>query len=358
MNKKNKTDIKYMQLALALAKRVVGTTSPNPAVGCVIVKENQIIATGFTQKNGRPHAEQVALSKLSSDAKGACAYVTLEPCCHFGKTNPCSSELIKSGIKRVVIATKDPYYEVDGGGIKQLEDAGVDVVTGVCEKEAIAINCGFFSVQNKNRPYVTVKIATSADGKIALKNGQSKWITGNVARQFSHHLRVKNDAILVGSNTANKDNPSLTCRINGLEDQSPVRIIIGDGFELKKSSNILKNKEIDAWIVASEKKNTSLKQIICKKNEDRQLDLNDVLQKLAENGITRILVEGGGKTITSLIKQGLVDCLIWIKAPLIIGDDGISAMSDLGFESMDNTLRLKLQKSRKLGDDIMEIYEL
>ncbi len=342
----SQADINYMNLALALAKRAVGNVSPNPAVGCVIVKNNQIISVGITAPGGRPHAETIAIEKAGDNARGATAYVTLEPCCHIGKTSPCTDALIAAGIKRVVIATIDEFHKVNGGGIKQLKEAGIEVLLGVCEEESQRINAGFFSVHRNNRPYITVKIATSLDGKIATKTGDSKWITGDIARRYAHLLRAQNDAIIVGSGTVIGDNPELTCRLPGLEKESPIRVILQGKRKISPDCKLLKSSEnVPVWQFEAEDSNG-------------QVNLAKMLQMLAEKGMTRVLVEGGQKILQSFLEQKLIDELVWIRAPIIVGNDGIAAISGLGIEEITSTINPGKVVSRKLGNDTLEIYRI
>ncbi|MGQ3031841.1 MAG: bifunctional diaminohydroxyphosphoribosylaminopyrimidine deaminase/5-amino-6-(5-phosphoribosylamino)uracil reductase RibD, partial [Ferrovibrionaceae bacterium] len=215
-----------MRHALGLAARGLGRTWPNPAVGCVLVRDEIVLARGNTQPGGRPHAEVVALSRAGSQAAGATAYVTLEPCAHHGKTPPCADALIAAGIGRCVVALQDPDPRVDGGGIRRLLAAGIPVTTGVCEAEAAALNAGFLMRVRQGRPLVTLKLATTLDGRIATHAGESRWITGATARARGHLMRADHDAIMVGIGTALTDDPDLTCRLAGLEDRSPVRIVL------------------------------------------------------------------------------------------------------------------------------------
>lgn len=356
-------DQKYMQIALNLARRAVGTTYPNPSVACVIVKDYKIIATGVTAPGGRPHAEKIALDKAGKNAKNACAYVTLEPCCHLDKkTAPCTDELIKAGVARVVVAVEDPFHKVAGNGIKQLREARMEVITSICETEARQVNEGFFTVQSKNRPFVTLKLATSLDGKIALANGKSQWITGEIARNYAHLLRAENDAIIVGAGTVRADDPELTCRLPGLEGQSPVRVVICGKTELSPSAKIFKTRgKAPVWLIKTESAacdNEADEIISCRENNAGLVDLSDALQKLAGLGITRVLCEGGSNIATSLLQQGLVDRMIWVKAPKIIGNDGMAAIDALKIDRLDKCIGLKPEDMRKLGADVMESFGL
>jgi diaminohydroxyphosphoribosylaminopyrimidine deaminase/5-amino-6-(5-phosphoribosylamino)uracil reductase len=363
------TDQKFISYALNLAKKNLGTTSPNPVVGCVITKNNEIISTGVTARDGRPHAEKIAIDKVLSHKNGSqllqnsSLYVTLEPCSHFGKTAPCADLIIQNRISRVVIASKDPDSRVNGDGIKKLRDAGIEVVVGIMEKESQELNKGFFKAKKTGLPYVTLKLATSLDGKIATKNFDSKWITSEKARHFSHHLRATNDAIMVGSNTARKDNPMLDCRISGLEEYSPKRVIVAGNINFDEELKIFQTaKNIPTIILTYEQdydftnlKNLGVEVIFCQKIND-QIDLKNALQKLYESGINSVLVEGGQNLATQLLKENVIDELIWIRNRKIIGDDGISGIGKMEFSNISETLRNFIKKDIfELEEDLIEI---
>ncbi len=363
------TDQKFISYALNLAKKNLGTTAPNPVVGCVITKNNEIISTGVTARDGRPHAEKIAIDKVLSHKNGSqllqnsSLYVTLEPCSHFGKTAPCADLIIQNRISRVVIASKDPDSRVNGDGIKKLCDAGIEVVVGIMEKESQELNKGFFKAKKTGLPYVTLKLATSLDGKIATKNFDSKWITSEKARHFSHHLRATNDAIMVGSNTVKKDNPMLDCRISGLEEYSPKRVIVAGNINFDEELKIFQTaKNIPTIILTYEQdydftnlKNLGVEVIFCQKIND-QIDLKNALQKLYKSGINSLLVEGGQNLATQLLKENVIDELIWIRNRKIIGDDGISGIGKMEFSNISETLRNFIKKDIfELEEDLIEI---
>jgi len=368
MSLKNMTknsDIKFTSYALNLAKKNLGKTAPNPVVGCVIVKNGEIISTGVTAENGRPHAEKIAIDKIANKEilNGATLYVTLEPCSHFGKTAPCVDEIIKNKFKKVVIATQDPDERVNGEGIKKLREAGIDVLCNVLEKEAREINKGFFKSRLNDLPYVTLKLATSLDGKIATKNFDSKWITSKEARQFSHHLRSINDAILVGANTVKKDDPTLDCRIAGLESFSPKRVIISNDLDFDLNLKIFQtsNKIPTIILTNSRNKNSSIPnvELIFCEEKNGKIDLKDALRKLYASGVNSVLIEGGQKTATEFLKENLVDELVWIRNKKIIGDDGISAIGAMNFTKISEVLnRFTRQEAKELDEDLIEIYKL
>ena len=361
---------RFMRIALNLAKRGLGIVSPNPAVGCVIVKNDQILGRGWTQRGGRPHAETEALARAGDSAKGSTAYVTLEPCAHQGVTPPCASALIESGVETVVVAVADPDPRVDGGGVKMLEEAGIKVIFGICGDEASRLNRGFFLVLKNKRPLVTVKIASSLDGVVSTKNGESKWITGKQSRDRGQLFRSNHDAILVGGGTAISDDPALTCRLPGMEDRSPIRVVVIGERMVSLDSQLVKTaQDLPVWCFMSS--------IVKEKNEDHctklvesgvriftlgcnhldRMDMNAVLKKLAKLGITRLLVEGGPSVITSLISADLVDHLIWFRAPVIIGAEGRSAVSNLGLENLDQSKGFERSSFRQMGNDVIECFD-
>ncbi|MDX2083498.1 MAG: bifunctional diaminohydroxyphosphoribosylaminopyrimidine deaminase/5-amino-6-(5-phosphoribosylamino)uracil reductase RibD [Rickettsiales bacterium] len=363
-------NVKFISYALNLAKKNLGLTAPNPVVACVIVKNNQIIATGVTAKNGRPHAEIIAIEKvfdkkILSDCE---IYVTLEPCSHFGKTSPCADEIIKHKFKKVIIALRDPDQRVNGNGIKKIQEAGIEVICGVLEKEAQEINRGFFKARQNNLPFFTLKIATSLDGKIATKNFNSKWITSDKARQFSHYLRAENDAIIVGANTIRKDNPSLDCRILGLEEFSPKKIIIARNLDFDLGLKIFQNNKENLPIIftfAQKQKSENnfskfeklgVEIVFCNQKND-EIDLNDFGQKLCAAGVNSALIEGGKTLATAFLQADLIDELVWIRNKKIIGNDGISAISDLGFLEISQTINnFNRTNIRELPEEIIETF--
>ncbi len=378
---------KFISYALNLAKQNLGLTAPNPVVGCVITLDGKIIATGVTAKNGRPHAETIAIEKVANKKilEGAEIYITLEPCSHTGQTTPCVDEIIKYKFKKVVIATQDPDSRVDGKGIKKLRQANIDVVLGVMEKEAQEINRGFFKARKSGLPFVTLKLATSLDGKIATKDWDSKWITSDKARQFGHYLRATNDAILVGANTVRQDNPSLDCRIAGLEKYSPRKVIVSNGlaFDLglnifqggstiiltNSAKQILKQVQDDSGercahtlrhpeLVSGSihTGNLNIQTILCTE-KNGQVDLLDALKKLCASGINSVLIEGGQNIATQFLKENLVDELVWIRSKKIIGEDGISAIGKMGFSKIAEIFNnLKRVETKELAEDLIEIY--
>ena len=353
------SDQKFISYALKLAKQNLGITSPNPVVACVIVKDSEIISTGVTAKNGRPHAEKIAIEKVADKKilQGAELYVTLEPCSHFGQTSPCADEIIKFGFKKVVIATSDIDERVNGRGIQKLRDAGIDVTCGILEKEAREINRGFFKARQSGLPFITLKLATSLDGKIATKTFDSKWITCEKSRLFSHHLRSINDAILVGANTIRKDDPSLDCRIAGLEDFSPKRAIISGSLDLDLKAKIFQNCDKTPTVILSNKSCDKFENLILCAEKNGKVDLIDAMKKLCQSGVNSVLVEGGQNIATQFLRENLVDELVWIRSSKIIGNDGIAGIGELGFvrisEVLDGFVRVEVRDS---DSDLIEVF--
>jgi diaminohydroxyphosphoribosylaminopyrimidine deaminase/5-amino-6-(5-phosphoribosylamino)uracil reductase len=364
----NEHDSRFMDLALRLAGRGLGQVWPNPAVGCVVVRDGRVVGRGWTRPGGRPHGETEALRRAGPAALGATAYVSLEPCAHYGETPPCTMALLHAGLRRVVIAATDPDPRVDGRGIEQLRQAGVEVAVGVRREQAEALNAGFFLRLRANRPLVTLKLATSLDGRVATRTGASQWITGDQARAFAHHLRATHDAIMVGSGTALVDDPSLTCRLPGLEARSPVRVVLDGRLRLPARSELARTaRTTPFWLVtrrpASEERARRLRRLGVEVIEtgidgEGRLDLAEILGVLAGRGITRLLVEGGAALAAGLLRHRLVDRLVWCQAPLLIGGDGLEAVSALGVEALDEALRLAEAHERALAGDGCRTYIL
>jgi diaminohydroxyphosphoribosylaminopyrimidine deaminase/5-amino-6-(5-phosphoribosylamino)uracil reductase len=344
-----------MAAALSLAARNLGQVWPNPAVGCVIVDAaGHVVGRGFTQRGGRPHAETEALKMAGARAKGATAYVTLEPCSHHGKTPPCAGALVAAGIKRCVAAIEDPDPRVSGRGLAKLREAGIAVETGVLADRARDLNAGFLTRVTKGRPLVALKLATSLDGRIATRAGESRWITGEEARAFGHRLRATHDAIAVGSGTVLADDPELTCRLPGLEGRSPIRLVFDRRGRIPATAKLLSGNP-PTWIIGERAEGV--------KNVSQFIEITkdtapaDVLAKLGEAGLTRILVEGGAVLATALLKDGLVDRLYWFRAPIVIGGDGLPGVSPLAVDRLAGSVGLRCVGRRALGNDVLELYE-
>jgi diaminohydroxyphosphoribosylaminopyrimidine deaminase/5-amino-6-(5-phosphoribosylamino)uracil reductase len=355
-----------MGRALVLARRGLGQTWPNPTVGCVLVKDGAIVGRGWTQKGGRPHAETEALKRAGEAAHGATAYVTLEPCAHHGKTPPCADALIASGIARAVIATADPDARVNGQGNAKLEAAGIRVEAGLRKAEADEINAGFFLRVREGRPLVTLKLATTLDGRIATRTGESRWITGEAARRRAHLMRARHDAILVGSNTVAVDDPELTCRLEGMAAQSPVRVVFDARLALPPTAKLARTaRDVPTWIVvgpdAPQDRVRALEDagvvIITRAlNAAGHTDAADALGELAQRGITRVLCEGGAGLAASLLRNGLVDRLAWFHAPKVLGGDAVAAADALGVAALESAPNFKRLSMEVCGEDVLETY--
>jgi len=350
-------DTRRMRHALVLAARGLGNVAPNPAVGCVLVSENgQIVGRGWTARGGRPHAETIALGQAGEAARGATAYVTLEPCAHHGQTPPCANALIAAGVVRIVVAVGDPDPRVNGRGIEMLRAAKIAVTTGVCESEAAEINKGFFLRVRENRPLVTLKIAQSRDGKTIAPPGESRWITGEAARRYGHLLRAKNDAILVGVNTVLADDPELTCRLPGLEDRSPLRVVLDTHLRLPVQSKLAQTaRRVPVLVFTAAEGGEALRGLgveIERIESDGRPKLEIVLRALAARGITRLLVEGGATIHSAFLEAGLADRLAVFTAPNDLGGKGRGVIPALAATAF----RYARTGSRALGADVLETY--
>lgn len=347
-----------MHAALALAGRGLGNVWPNPSVGCVIVRNGRVVGRGHTRPGGRPHAETEALRAAGSQARGATAYVTLEPCCHWGRTPPCTDALIASGVARVVVALRDPDPRVDGIGLQRLRDAGIEVEVGLLEAEARRVNAGFTKRLERGLPLVTVKLATTLDGRIATRTGESQWITGPEARRMAHALRGSHDAVMAGSGTLLADDPELTCRLPGYAPVPTVRVIADARLRTPLGARLF-NAEAPAWIATRPGHDPAALAAL----EQRGAEFIDVapapggglepeplLRALAARGITRLMVEGGAILAASLLRAGLVDRLAWFVAPSLIGGDGLSGFESLGVDSLADMPRLAITGRRPAGD--------
>ena len=360
-------DMRYMAGALALAERGLGAVWPNPAVGCVLVRAGRVVGRGWTQPGGRPHAESEALTRAGAAAEGATAYVTLEPCCHHGKTPPCTDALIEARVARVVVAMSDPDPRVSGHGIKCLEAAGVEVAVGPGSDLAARLNAGFLKRIALGRPMVTLKQATSLDGRIATGSGESRWITGDLSRAHSHLLRARHDAILVGSGTALADDPALTCRLPGLEGRSPVRIVVDGRLRLPPSHQLVTGaRDVQTWIItvagvdAARRESyraAGVEVIAVVPDSDGHPDALAMLKILGERGITRLLVEGGAHVAAALLGARLVDRLICFRAPSIIGGDGAPAAESFALDRLADAPAFVRQMVSELGGDLVETFD-
>ena len=361
-------DLQAMRSALVLARRGLGKVWPNPAVGCVIIKDRRVVGRGWTQPGGRPHAETEALRRAGKQARGATAYVTLEPCNHHGHTPPCAEALIAAGVTRVVAAIEDPDPRVGGSGLARLREAGIAVETGLCETEAAELNAGFFLRTRTGRPLLTLKLATSLDGRIAAAGGESRWITGPEAREYGHLLRATHDAILVGSGTVLADDPQLTCRLPGLGHRSPVRIVLDGRLRTPLTARLVTEaRQIPTWLitrgtadlaVGRALQNAGIEVITVEDGTDGRLDLGVALRALGARGVTRVLVEGGGTLAASLLRAALVDRLAWFHAPLLLGHSGIPAIAELGFDRLADMPRFEPIAGAGVGSDQLTLLRV
>jgi len=357
------SDATHMHHALRLAARGLGRVAPNPAVGCVIVSpRGQIVGRGWTQPGGRPHAETEALKQAGDAARGATAYVTLEPCAHEGQTPPCASALIEAGVARVVIAIEDPDPRVSGKGIEMLRAAGIEVTNNVLREEAEKLNEGFFLRVTQNRPLVTLKIAQSLDGCTATASGDSRWITGEEARGFAHLMRARHDAILIGVETALSDDPELTCRLPGLEDRSPIRVVLDTRLRLNEYSKLAQTaRDVPLWVFTTANGGGGLEaagaEIIRVARDVRgRPDISACLNVLAARGVTRLLVEGGATVHAAFLDRGLGDRLEIFTAPVVLGAAGHGAIDALAAITLEEAPRFERLTRRKLGRDLLESF--
>ena len=361
-------DLGAMRTALALARRGLGTVWPNPAVGCVIVEERQVVGRGWTQPGGRPHGETEALRRAGDAARGAAAYVSLEPCCHWGRTPPCVDALITAGVRRVVVALEDPDPRVAGEGLRRLRAAGLDVDVGLCAEEAAEVNAGFLSRLRLGRPLVTLKFATSLDGRIATASGESQWISGPPARERAHALRASHDAIMVGTGTAVADDPQLTCRLPGLDHRSPVRVVIDRHLRIPPAARLIADAHVvPTWVLTLPSADPDRRAAFLASrvtlidvDPDRagQVDLAAALTALGERGITRLLVEGGAGLAAAFFRARLVDRLVWVHAPLAIGGDGIPAIAGLDLAALADAPAFERLSTETIGDDVLTTFRV
>jgi diaminohydroxyphosphoribosylaminopyrimidine deaminase/5-amino-6-(5-phosphoribosylamino)uracil reductase len=355
-----------MRQALALGARGLGRVWPNPSVGCVIVKDGRVIGRGVTAPGGRPHAEPIALAQAGGAAKGATVYVTLEPCAHFGRTAPCCDALIRAGVRRVVIALPDPDPRTNGTGAARLADAGITVETGVLADQARLDHAGFLSRIERKRPFVTLKLAISMDGRIATSTGQSKWITGPLARRQVHLMRARHDAVMVGGGTARADNPSLTVRDLGIAHQ-PVRVVMSRGLDIALDGALATGAQdgrlwlfhgqtgVPADIQAAWRaRGAQLHPVAV--GARGHLDPLAVLQSLSDQGITRVFCEGGAALAADLLRADLVDDLVIFSAGLALGADAIPAIGAMGVAQLTQAPAFGLHDTRRIGDDVMQIW--
>lgn len=348
-------DERYMREAIQLSLAQVGRTGPNPSVGCVIVKDGEVVGRGVTALGGRPHAEPQAIAEAGEKARGATAYVTLEPCSHHGKTPPCANAIVAAGIARVVVAVADPDPRVSGRGLKILADADIEVTIGILQKEARRAMAGYLTRQTKGRPQVTLKLAVSADGMLGRKGGGQIAITGKEARENVHRLRAESDAILVGIGTALADDPELTVRIPGLESASPLRIVLDKRAELPLTSKLVQSAT-QVPVLLAVGPGTKARSAVFQDRAVEVLEVADIealLSTLAQRGISSLMVEGGARVAGDLLARGLVDRIHLYDSSVVVGEGGIASpitpdRMPAGFVKTDE---------RQVGADRLQIFE-
>ena len=353
----------YMNLALDLARKSEGQTNPNPLVGAVIVKSGKVVAKGYHEKAGLPHAEAIALNKAGTKARGADLYVNLEPCCHHGRTPPCTEAIISAGIKRVILGIRDPNRLVNGRGIRFLRKQGVEVVIGVLRRDCHKINEHFIKYITTGRPWVILKSAVSLDGKIATRTGDSKWITGSKARAYAHRLRSRVDAILVGAETVRMDDPQLTVRPKKKGMRNPVRIIVSGKGSISTSAKIFNNAHKERVIYVA---NASLPlirkkklqkigvEVLLVKYRKKKVDLLLLMDALGKMKITSIMIEGGSEISGNALKEKLIDKLIYFLAPKIIGGKNAPGpVGGQGISRIEDFIEVKEISIEKLGNDFV-----
>lgn len=358
-------DRRFMALAIGLGARGLGQVWPNPAVGAVVVQADRIVGRGWTQPGGRPHAETIALEQAGALARGATAYVSLEPCAHHGKTPPCAEALIAAGVARVVTSIEDPDSRVSGRGHAMLRASGINVETGLMAAEAEQVQRGFLNRIRTGRPMVTLKLATSLDGRIATATGESQWITGPEARRMVHALRKSHDAVMIGAGTARADDPMLNVRDFG-QVRQPVRIVAARTLEIPLDGNLGRTaKDIPLWLLhgplASPERRAAwascgARLIACPEHEGG-LDVASAMAQLGAEGLTRIFCEGGGQLAAALLRADLVDELTIFAAGTMLGSDGRAAVGPLLLEHLAKARRFRCRESRQVGGDIFSLWD-
>jgi diaminohydroxyphosphoribosylaminopyrimidine deaminase/5-amino-6-(5-phosphoribosylamino)uracil reductase len=362
-------DARFMGAALQFGRRHMGMAAPNPSVGAIVVKTSGtapvIVSRGVTAKGGRPHAETEALKAAGEAAKGATVYVTLEPCAHQSKTPPCANALIQAQVGRVVIAIEDPNPLVSGNGIRMLRDAGIETIVGIGAAQAMIDHAGHFHRVRDGRPHIILKIAMSADGKTGLAGRKPARISGPVSMAEAHILRATSDAIMVGSGTVLADNPKLDCRLPGMEDRSPIRVVLDGSLRIPLDCALVQTAKERKLIViagenaandaqkALEEKGAEIIRVQVTKDKFRKPVIADAMLELGKRGITRLLVEGGPMLSASLLQEDLVDEAVVVRAPKTLGTDAIEALEGLPLEALLASPKLKIIEERILGDDHM-----
>ncbi len=353
----------FMARAIELAARGRGRTSPNPIVGCVLVRSKKIVGEGYHRKIGGAHAEVEALRVAGDQAKGATAYITLEPCNHHGRTPPCTDALIAAGVKRVVVGIRDPNPVVSGRGLRRLRAAGIDVSVGLCASACKELIADYLVWRNEARPMITLKIAQSLDGRVATASGESQWITGDAARKHGHMLRAQHDAMMVGVGTVLADDPKLTCRVRGGRD--PTRIVLDTHARTPVDSHIVraaKTSKAPTWIVLGEGapqsrvaalSHAGVHVITCELGLDGRVELNACLKALAARDILSVLVEGGPCVSASMLRADVVDRIMLYQAPMFLGAPGKASVGDVNIVLLNDVMRFTCVQTQLLGDDVL-----
>ena len=357
-----KINEKYMYKALELALNGLGETAPNPLVGAVVVRGNRIVGSGYHKRAGLAHAEVNALKIAGAKAKGATLYVNLEPCVHHGKTPPCVDEIIKSKIKKVVVGTLDPNPLVNGKGVKKLRLAGILVEINTCKPECLSINEAYFHKIITGKPLIIAKAAISLDGKIAAKDGSSKWISSVAARQLTHKLRLMCDSIMVGANTIRKDDPKLNVRVDGKIKKRKI-IVVSENMKIPTKSKILKDsknllfitskKSQKSTVINLRKKGADFIETKLSRKNNFKCDWKGILKDLAKKNINSVLVEGGGVLLSSMVNANVIDCFVFIISPKILGGNGVNLLPNVDIENISKALNLHVDYIDILSDEII-----
>lgn len=359
---KNSIHESHMRWAIALALEGAGKTSPNPMVGAVIVKGGRIVGEGYHHMAGTPHAEIHALRGAGRRARGADMYVTMEPCCHDGRTPPCVDAIVEAGVKRVYIGTRDPNPIVDGRGIRQIEGAGIRVEVGILEESCRAINEVFNKFIVSGVPHVTAKVAVSLDGKIATPSGDSKWITNAECRKYVHRLRGMVDAVVIGGGTSRKDNPRLDVRLGEWRGIQPRAVIIDETLNLPRNLHVLKRRRGHGIFVTTSRSPVSRRRwiegkghevILCRATSDGRVFLPHMLRELGRRDISSVLVEGGGRVFADFMKRKLIDRLVVCLAPKLIGGDGLDFLPGISVDRIKDAFELRETNIRIFGDNVV-----
>ncbi len=347
-------DHQHMAHALRLAERAAYTARPNPMVGCVIARDEVVVGEGWHQRTGGPHAEVFALRQAGAQARGATAYVTLEPCAHHGRTPPCALALIEAGVARVVAAMRDPFPKVDGGGFVLLREAGIEVAEGLMAAQARELNQGFLSRIERGRPWVRVKLAASLDGRTAMADGRSKWITGAAAREDVQHWRARAGAILTGAATVLADDPMLTVRLADTQVLPPLRVVLDARLRSLECARVREGGAPTLYVhdAAVSPPDAADAEFACVPSHAGRLDLGAVLALLAERGVNEVHTEAGATLAGALLAGGWVDELLLYQAPMLLGEHGRPLLSGLGIHAMEQQRRLRVVDRRQVGEDL------